>query len=160
MSALFCVYSLVQSRTDSIIKNLIGKLALLMIPYSLYSVMVITTPFTGILFYLEEDNTYVQGPFMIINLVLVFMYLIFSFIRITFFSENISFRRRLPFYCFVVFMITACTLQWILKDYLLYGFAEALGTSRMWTLLLLPIRLQDRFPDSFITDSVFRTLSV
>ena len=45
MSALFCVYSLVQSRTDSIIKNLIGKLALLMIPYSLYSVMVITTPF-------------------------------------------------------------------------------------------------------------------
>ncbi|MBR6294140.1 MAG: response regulator [Lachnospiraceae bacterium] len=128
MSALFCVYSLVQSRTDSIIKNLIGKLALLMIPYSLYSVMVITTPFTGILFYLEDDNTYVQGPFMIINLVLVFMYLIFSFIRITFFSENISFRRRLPFYCFVVFMITACTLQWILKDYLLYGFAEALGT--------------------------------
>ncbi|MBO4497512.1 MAG: response regulator [Lachnospiraceae bacterium] len=128
MSALFCVYSLVQSKTDSIIKNVAGKMALLMIPYSLYSIMVISSPFTHILFYVDEDNNYQQGPFMIINLVLVFLYLIFSFIRITFYSENISFRRRLPFYCFVFFMITACTLQWILKDYLLYGFAEALGT--------------------------------
>ncbi len=128
MSALFCVYSLIQSRTDAIIKNRVGKLALLMIPYSLYSIMVISTPFTGLLFYLEEDNTYVQGPFMIINLVLIFMYLFFSFVMITFFSESISFRRRLPFYIFVVFVITACTLQWILKDYLFYGFAESLGT--------------------------------
>ena len=44
MSALFCVYSLVQSRTDSIIKNVAGKMALLMIPYSLYSIMVISSP--------------------------------------------------------------------------------------------------------------------
>lgn len=127
MSALFCVYSLVQSRTDSIIKNLVGKLSLLMVPYALYAITVISTPFTGILFYLEDDKTYVQGPFMIINLILVIVYLLFSFVRITFFSENISFRKRLPFYCFVVFMTIACVLQWVLKDYLLYGMAQALG---------------------------------
>ncbi|MCR5521224.1 MAG: response regulator [Lachnospiraceae bacterium] len=127
LSALFCVYALVQSRTDSIIKNLFGKLALLMIPYALYSLTVISTPFTGILFYLEDDKTYVQGPFMIINLILVILYLLFSFFRITFFSENISLRKRLPFYSFVLFMTIACVLQWVLKDYLLYGFAQALG---------------------------------
>ncbi len=128
MSAFFCVYSLVQSRTDSIIKNLVGKLALLMIPYSLYTVMVISSPFTGILFYLDDDKNYVQGPYMFINVILIFAYLLFSFIRITFFSDNISFRKRLPFYCFVFFMITACLLQWMFPEYLLFGFAQSLGT--------------------------------
>ncbi len=132
MSALFCVYSLVQSRTDSIINNIVGKLALLLIPYALYSITVISTPFTGIIYYLDDENTYHQGPFMIINLILIYMYLIFSFIRITFFSDNVSFRKRLPFYCFFVFMLSASTLQWLLKDYLLYGFGEALGTLVMY----------------------------
>ncbi|MCR4647836.1 MAG: response regulator, partial [Lachnospiraceae bacterium] len=128
ISAIFCVYALVQSRTDSIIKNLIGKLSLLLIPYGLYLVMVLSTPFTHLMFYLGEDNTYYRGPFMFINVILVIMYLVFCFIRVTFFSENISFRKRLPFYCFIFLMLFAIILQWIFKDYLLYGFSEAIGT--------------------------------
>lgn len=128
MALIFCIYALGQSGSDNIFHKMTGKMFILFLPYTLFILALITTPLTKLIFYVDENNEYQQGPFMISMLVLVIVYLVFSFFRITFFSDNFSFRKRLPYYSFMLFMIISVILQWILKDYLLYGFAESLGT--------------------------------
>lgn len=127
MSVAFCFYTLVETKSIREIDKHNRIMWLLLAPYLFFSCFLITTPWTHIVFYLDENLNYRHGPLMNILLLIVVAYLFFSFIRITFYHDNITLKQRVPYYFYMSFMVLAIFLQWAFPQYLMYGFAESVG---------------------------------
>ena len=134
LAVIFCAYSL--NATNSL-QDLMGNttyVILFEIPYILYSISIVTTPFTKLVFYFDEKGDYKQGPLMIMMLVIMVFYLLFSTIRMTLYRNRVSLRRRLPYYLFIAITFAAIVIQNINSRYLLFGFASALGIVTLFLL--------------------------
>lgn len=126
MSVAFCLYTMTE--TQAIIGKKTKKfMTIFFIPYTVAFLIISTTPLTHLVFYVDEEHTYLQGPMMGILLIVIFAYLIFSIVRITFYTDNGNYRKKFPYYAFALLMIISIIIQYSTTKYLMYGIAEALG---------------------------------
>ena len=106
-AVIFCAYSMNATNSLNKLKTNSALLFIFEIPYILFSLTIITSPFTHYVFYFDENLDYQQGPLMNFMTVLVVVYLIFSAVRMTIYKTTITFRRRMPYYLFIVIMFLA-----------------------------------------------------
>ncbi|MCR5686382.1 MAG: response regulator [Lachnospiraceae bacterium] len=127
VAVMFCIYSLNATNAISNLGSGSAEMLILETPYILYALLILSTPFTHYVFYFDENRDYVQGPFMYAILVMFVIYVSYSVVRISFFNAGVTFRRRFPYYIFASLLLSSIVLQSVFKDYLLYGFAFAIG---------------------------------
>ncbi|MCR5332228.1 MAG: response regulator [Lachnospiraceae bacterium] len=134
MSIVFCAYSL--NATNSLNKLLEkhGQLIILEIPFIVYSLTILTTPFTHFVFFFNENGDYVQGPLAYVMLVVISFYLIYSVTVMTIHRGTVSFRKRVPYYIFIAIEVLCIILQSLTKVYLLEGFGVAIGIVTLYLL--------------------------
>lgn len=124
---MYCLYTIVNLKSSILESGKTWLITLLSMPYFLFVLLTLTTPFSKLVFYLESDGTYKQGPLMFSMLIIVVFYIMLSLICVSFYHGNVPFKKRFPYYAFVVFMIIAILFQHFYPQYLLYGIATAIG---------------------------------
>ena len=147
MAIYYCMYTLIQTRSSFSRNNI--AFAVFLVPYISFASLMVTTPWTGLAFYLDEENNYIHGPLMNLMLVVVVLYLGFSMFRITFFHDNVTFKKRLPYYMFTLCMGISILIQALSKVYLMYGIAEAMGIIILYISGHNPNDLLDTLTDMF-----------
>ncbi|MBR4726107.1 MAG: response regulator [Lachnospiraceae bacterium] len=134
LAVVFCAYTLNATNSLSTLLHSTGKLVAFEIPFIVYALALVTTPFTGYVFYFDEQCEYQQGPFTYGSLALLVLYLIFAAARMTFHKDTVSLRRRLPYYIFICLEFIAIVLQVVFPQYLLDGFGSAIGIVTLYLL--------------------------
>ncbi len=97
------------------------------IPAAVVMLVIVTNPFTGLVFYFDEGLNYRHGSFMIISLVIAIAYFIFDVVKAITARSRLSFKKRVTTILFVVFVFAGVLLQWLFPRYLLTGFGCTLG---------------------------------
>ncbi|MCR5321762.1 MAG: response regulator [Lachnospiraceae bacterium] len=134
LAAVFCAYSMNATNSLKILLNNSNLLLIFELPCILYSLAVVTTPFTKLVFYFDENGDYCQGSFSYGLLIMIAGYLMFSAGLLTFRRNSVSIHRRLPFYVFIIVEAICIIIQGVTKIYLVDGFGSALGVVTLYLL--------------------------
>lgn len=148
MAIYYCMYTLIQTGSSFSRKDYTG-FGVFLIPFIAFASLMVTTPWTHLAFYIDENHNYVHGPLMNLMLVVVVLYLGFSMFRITFYHDNVTFKKRIPYYTFTLCMTISIIIQAFSKVYLMYGIAEAIGIIVLYISGHNPNDLLDNLTDMF-----------
>ena len=131
VAVAFCMYSISETRSYLGHRKSIFFL-FYFFPYVLFALAILSTPFSHLVLYFDENRDYNQGPLMGILLIVVIAYIVYSMIRVTFMHDNVTLVKRFSYYAFATFMSCAILCQWFFPRLLLYGIAEAMGIIVMY----------------------------
>ncbi|MBO4415794.1 MAG: response regulator [Lachnospiraceae bacterium] len=134
LALVFCAYSMNATNSLNLLLNNTNLLLLFELPYILYALAIITTPFTKFVFYFDENNDYCQGGFSYGLLIMIVGYLVLSAALMTFRRNAAPIHRRLPYYVFIVVESICIIIQGVTKIYLVDGFGSAIGVVTLYLL--------------------------
>lgn len=122
-----------------------------MLPYLINQALILTNPFTGFAFYMDEQHLYHRGPLMIVLYVCGFIYIILSFFFFFRYKQAISKADTITIASVITLSALGIILQGLRPDLLVELFTESLG------LLGVMILLEDRAGD---TDQITGVLNL
>lgn len=134
LALVFCAYSMNATNSLNILLNNSTLLIFFELPYILYALAIITTPFTKFVFYFDENNNYCQGALSYVLLIMIALYLVLSAGLLVFRRNSTSIHRRLPYYVFIAVESICIIIQSVTKIYLVDGFGSALGVVTLYLL--------------------------
>ncbi len=101
--------------------------ALLAVPIVIVALLIITTPWTGYIFYFDETGIYKHGPLFIGLYIIVMYYFLIGFYFLRKFSVGLSFEKRLALYSFLPVVGTGMIIQLLLPNYLVQVFTMSIS---------------------------------
>lgn len=138
--ALYTIYVIYLTRNDITLRN--RGIKLVMIPIAVETLLMVTSPFTHLMYYIDADGRYHRGPLMTQWFIVTAMYLVFmAYMAVS----KIEYLTRLQFASVAYYTIAtflALVLQMFFPEYLLEAFGVAIG------VVLTYISMQGEFIDS------------
>ena len=134
LAVVFCGYSMNATNSLNKLLHSSGWLIVFEVPFIIYALAILTTPFTKYVFYFDENGDYQQGVLCKYMLIFISFYLLYSAIRMTVYRDTVSFRRRFPYYVFTSIEFFCIIFQYFYKEYLLEGFGCAIGIVTLYLL--------------------------
>lgn len=123
--------------------KLIYKL-LLAIPISVVTLLIVSTPWTKLMFYFTEDGIYQHGSLFILLYIVVLYYFLIGFYFLRKFSASLSFEKRLALYSFLPVVGIAVVIQFLVPYYLIQVFAMSISL----VLLLFSVQNAEELLDN------------
>ena len=117
---------------------------MLIIPYFIEMILIITTPFTHLVFYYNQDDIYLHGPFFTLIYMFALFYFLFGFYLLHKYSKGLSFDKRLALYSFLPVVGGAVVFQILNPAYLVQIFCMSISI----TLLLFSVQNAEELLDS------------
>lgn len=134
--AFVYAYSVVSIRRESLFAN---KLRILLaIPLLISIVMLLATPWTGWIFYLDGSNKYWHGPLHSMLYVVSTVYLVCTAAALLLSRKTVERRVRLTMASFLILSVVATLIQFFFPRYMLNGVAVALSLNIMLNVLQSP----------------------
>ena len=112
LAAVWVGYAYVLIHQDYSIRKLIKRIALMMIPYFLYSLVALSNPFTGLFFKLSKTMEYERGIlFMPVGVGFIMLYSGIGFLLVLFYWKKI--KPRFNAFLLVAFFAFTTTFIWV-----------------------------------------------
>jgi diguanylate cyclase (GGDEF)-like protein len=118
--------------------HIIKRFRLYVSPALISTALVITSPFTGMVFYLDSNNVYHRGPLFIILLLMAYSYFVLSFLFVMINRKKVDKNNFVPLLLFPVPPIIGGVLQG-----LFYG-VSLVWSGMALSLLIIYITIQNR----------------
>ncbi len=129
MGVMFYYYLLLL--TDSNGNSVVCKI-LRVLPYLCAAALILTTPITGWVIYIDASGTYIHGSQMLTLHVLSGIYIILCIITLLRYRKNISTHRMVAIFLYMALLLAAIGLQAVFPNLLLLGFACTLGVITLY----------------------------
>lgn len=111
---------------------------LLIVPFAVTGLMILTTPWTGWIFYLDEANRYVHGSLHTLLYASSICYLVCIAVAVMTSKKTATTGQRVTMLGFVLIVIAAAVLQFFFPRYMLNGVGIALALQIMMFVLQSP----------------------
>lgn len=140
---LYLVYVLLQQDMWYRTTDKKWKMIVLFAPLLYIGVITIVNPFTGILFYLDQNDAYTRGPLFISLYIVTIYYSVFIFYRTIHFRKNTDAMRTISLTLGLFLILAAAIVQLMMPHLLLDMFALAIGLLFMFMMVQRPEEVMD-----------------
>lgn len=108
------------------------------LPFAVDLVLIITTPFTGFIFYMDKQKGYVHGNGLIVLYVIALYYIGASLVRTFLYRKHLTRGQRIITYYYTVASISAIVIQMLVDGLLIAQFAAAVAALLIYLSLENP----------------------
>lgn len=136
-----------------------GRSRIVMIPYLIDALIIISTPLTGMAFYFDENRMYHQGPALPVFYVVSFIYILGNTVILYRFRKEIVPRKKLAAYLFILTTAGAMGIQMLVGELLITNFASACSCIMIFMILQNPEETVDRETGLFTREAFISVLT-
>lgn len=114
------------------------------LPFVLDIILIVTTPFSGTIFYFDENYIYCHGPLFYFLYVVALFYIVLCFAQNSKKRSTFSKSQRATFYFYFIASCTALIIQMIFTRVLIIGFVTSLTSMFIYLTLENPASYVDK----------------
>lgn len=141
LSLFFFIYILAITDQFGFVRN--PLFVVFALPAILSFLMAVSSPFTGFLFYFDENMMYHQGSYYMLEFASNAFYIVMAMAFVTAFKKQVSRLERMSIYFFCLALVVGVILQGLF-------FRQVLLTNAMTAMAMIVIYLSLQNPDSYI----------
>lgn len=156
LPAVFFVYVL--AMTECLNRRMSVSRHIMLFPYYVVVALILTTPFTKLVFKFDESKVYSHGPMFILVYLSAFFYMLFGVLFTIGYKEQVITRKRVTVYVFTAMCVGAVFFQMIYKEALITGFAAACACLIMFIAFQNPEDKLDADTGLFNRDAFISTV--
>lgn len=124
-------------------RGIIYKL-LLSIPFAIICIFIITSPWTKLIYYFDENQIYTHGKLFNILYVNAIFYVTICFIQTSLHKEILTSDERSTFYFYLIASVIAILVQAVFQRLLIIGFITSITSLLLYLSLENPANFQDK----------------
>lgn len=140
-------------------KKRLNKLKWLAIPYLADVILVLTTPLTGLIFTIGEDNIYTRGPLIAVTFAVPVFYVLLSLIDVFYVSRTKPSCKFFPFIYFAILTFIGMVLHLVFYDIAMIWLSIALAITMVFVQLQNELRFRDSLTGLFNRAHLYTMLS-
>lgn len=141
-SAVYFMYLVVMTKGASGITRL-DKIRMY-VPYGVDILLILTTPFTRFIFYLDEEKTYFHGPLFLVLYVIALYYVISSLIHTIYHRHKLTKGQCITVYFYTILSLAATVIQMINPKLMIIQYAVSIAVLMIYLSLENPQDYTDR----------------
>lgn len=133
---------------------------IILLPISIETLLIFTTPWTKLVFFFDEHNVYTHGPFIVLIYAVAMVYIILSLVYTSKNKNKLtSTQRGFVYFCTIAVMLTLCIQAILAPNLLIIGFATSLSLLLVYLSLENPESYEDKQLGVFNRQAFVETLS-